>query len=159
MRLWSLHWKSRDLRPKRLENNTKKAEVLPLLGIGYDDIIGIVWLSSFYSWTSVQKSDNQFCVQNRFTFICVPCWCVECYKCLYCTFPKEDSPAWATLIFIKEKSELQRFVLDYEMSSLRNTLFISPRIHEKYQLRRNKRLFFFIFRYEYPRKIRSLLSI
>ena len=28
---------------------TKKAEVLPLLGIGYDDIIGIVWLSSFYS--------------------------------------------------------------------------------------------------------------
>ena len=49
MRLWSLHCKSRDLRPKRLDNDTKKAEVLPLLGIGYDDIIGIVWLSSFYT--------------------------------------------------------------------------------------------------------------
>ena len=45
----SLHCKSRDLRPKRLDNGTKKAEVLPLLGIGYDDIIGVVWLSSFYS--------------------------------------------------------------------------------------------------------------
>ena len=49
MRLWSLHCKYRDLRSKRLDNDTKKAEVLPLLGIGYDDIIGIVWLSSFYT--------------------------------------------------------------------------------------------------------------
>ena len=49
VRLWSLHKKDSDIQPKRLDNNTKKAEGLPLLGIGYDDIIGIVWLSSFYS--------------------------------------------------------------------------------------------------------------
>ena len=68
-------------------------------------------------------------------------------------FPKRIVPHWAPLIFIKEKSELQRFVLDYEMSSLRNTLFIPPQIHKKYRLRRNKRLFFFVFRYEYPKKL------
>ncbi len=73
MRLKSPHKKDRDIQPKRLDNDTKKAEVLPLLGIGYDDIIGIVWLSSFYSGTSVQKSDKRFCLQNRFTFICVSC--------------------------------------------------------------------------------------
>ena len=47
--MWSLHKKNSDIQPKRLDNDTKKAEVLPLLGIGYDDILGIVWLSSFYS--------------------------------------------------------------------------------------------------------------
>ena len=51
-------------------------------------------------------------------------------KRLCCTLLKEDSPIWATLIFIKEKSELQRFVLDCEKSSLRNTLFIPPQIHK-----------------------------
>ena len=61
---------------------------------------------------SVQRSDKRFCLQNRFTLIYVPCWCVECYKWLYCTLPKEDSPLRATLIFIKEKSELLRFYLN-----------------------------------------------
>ena len=83
-------------------------------------------LSSVFTWISVQKCDSRFCLQNRFTFICVSCWCVECYKCLYCTFPKEDSPSWATLIFIKEKSELQWFVLDCEMSFLNKTSFNFP---------------------------------
>ena len=117
MRLWSLHCKYREplsrkvwnkdknfsfilrlpttsigISARKLGQRHKKAEGLPLLGIGYDDIIGIVWLSSFYSWISVQKSNKRFCLQNRFTFVCISCWCVECYKCLHCTFPKEDSP-------------------------------------------------------------------
>ena len=119
-RLRSLHKKDRDIQPKRLDNNTKKAEGLPLLGIGYDDIIDIVWLSSFYSWTSVQKSDKRFCLQNRFTFICVSCWCVECYKCLYCTFPKEDSPRKVAYFFYKRKIRIAAICL-----GLQNALNIS----------------------------------
>ena len=84
-------------------------------------------------------------MQNRFTFVCISCWCVECYKCLYCTFPKEDSPFRQPLFLLNEQSELQRFVLDWEMSSLRNTLFIPPQIHKKYRLRRNKRIFSLLF--------------
>ena len=120
LRLRSLHWKSRDLRPKRLDNDTKKAEGLPLLGIGYDDIIGIVWLSSFYTLTSIQKSNKRFCLQNRFTFIYVPCWCVECYKCLYCTFPKEDSPVKGDPYFYKRKIRIAAICL-----VLQNALNIS----------------------------------
>jgi hypothetical protein len=41
--------KHRNIRPKARTTTQKKAEGLPLLGIGYDDIIGVVWLSSFYS--------------------------------------------------------------------------------------------------------------
>ena len=144
MRLWSLYWsivslcpgrfgtrvkiflflrlptKSIGISVRKLGQRHKKAEGLPLLGIGYDDIIGIVWLSSFYSWTSVQKSDKRFCLQNRFTLICVSCWCVECYKCLCCTFPKEDSPTVATLIFYKRKVGIAAICL-----GLQNALNIS----------------------------------
>ena len=41
-------------------------------------------------------------------------------------FPKRIVPKRATLIFIKEKSELQRFVLGCEMSFLNKTSFNFP---------------------------------
>ena len=77
-------------------------------------------LSSVFTWISVQKSDNQFCVQNRFTLICVPCWCVECYKCLYCTFPKEDSHTLGDPYFYKRKIRIAAICL-----GLQNALNIS----------------------------------
>ena len=58
-------------------------------------------LSSVFTWTSVQKCDSRFCLQNRFTLICVSYWYIEHHECFCCTLPKEDSPFWATLIFIK----------------------------------------------------------
>lgn len=75
-------------------------------------------LTLIYTWTSVQISDKRFCLQNRFTFICVSYWCIECYECLYCAFPKEDSSSRTILIFIKEKSKLLRFVFNFRMSIL-----------------------------------------
>ena len=48
------------MRPKRLDNDTKKAEVLPLLGIGYDDIIGIVCCPRFIPELLFREAINGF---------------------------------------------------------------------------------------------------
>ena len=48
------------------------------------------------------------------------------YENVHCALPAEGSPSRATLIFIKEKSELLRFVLDCEMSFLNKTSFNFP---------------------------------
>ena len=72
------------------------------------------------TWTSVQRCNKRFCLQNRFTFICVSCWCVECYKCLYCTFPKEDSPVRSPAFFYKSKVGIAAICL-----GLQNALNIS----------------------------------
>ena len=83
-------------------------------------------LSLIYTWTSVQRSAKQFYGRNRFIEFYVVHWLIVHYKRLCCTLLKEDSPVRATLIFIKEKSELQWFVLDCEMSFLNKTSFNFP---------------------------------
>ena len=67
------------------------------------------------TWTSVQRNAKQFYRRNRFTFVCVLCWYIEYHECLCCTPLKEDTPLRSPAFFIKEKSELRWFVLDYRM--------------------------------------------
>ena len=56
-----------------------------------------------------------FCTQSRFTYYFVLYWVRERYEHSRYILLKEGHPIWATLIFIKEKSELQRFVSDCRM--------------------------------------------
>ena len=120
MHLRSLHKKDRDIQPKRLDNDTKKAEGLPLLSVGLG-----VWLC-LPKTTSIIPQDApfelkvMFCTKSRFTYYFVLYWVRERYEHSHYILPKEGHPKWATLIFIKRTIRIATICL-----GLQNALNIS----------------------------------
>ena len=111
MRLWSLHKKDSDIQSKRLDNGTKKAEVLPLLGVGLGVLLCLPKTTSIISQDAPFELKVMFCTQSRFTYYFVLYWVRERYEHSHYILPKEGHPPLGTHFFINVFAELQRFVL------------------------------------------------
>ena len=97
MRLWSLHKKDSDIQPKRLDNDTKKAEGLPLLDIGLGVWLCLPKTTSIVPQDSPFELNLMFCTQSRFTYYFVLYWVRERYEPPYYILPKEGHPTGHSL--------------------------------------------------------------